>query len=70
MRLVAVGLAAGLVLALTTGRLVSSLLFGVTVFSPATIAAAMAVLAAVSAAASYLPARRASKLDVLKAISE
>ena len=68
MTLVAIGIVAGVGLAFATGRLVSSLLFGVTMFSPETLAAAMAVLSAVSAAASYLPARRASKVDPLVAL--
>ena len=68
MALVAIGIVAGVALAAATGRLVSSLLFGVTMFSPETMAAAMAVLAAVSAAASYLPARRASNVDPLVAL--
>jgi ABC-type antimicrobial peptide transport system permease subunit len=57
------GLAAGTVLAVFAGRGTAALLFGVTPSDPASIAAAVATLAAVGLAASWLPARRASRIE-------
>jgi putative ABC transport system permease protein len=66
--LLAVGLGAGLVLALAGGRAVGSALFGLKPYDPLTLAAAAALLAVVAAAASYLPARRATKVDPMTAL--
>lgn len=66
--LVAAGLAAGLVGALALTRSISSLLFGVSAWDPATFAAIAALLAAVSAAACLLPARRAARIDPVVAL--
>jgi predicted permease len=63
MRLVAIGVLAGVAAALAAGRLVSTLVFGLTPTDATTIAAAAGVLCAVSALAAYLPARRASRVD-------
>jgi predicted permease len=68
MRLVGAGIVAGVVLTFLTGRLISSLLFGLAPTDAATIAAACGMLAAVSALASFLPARRASRVDPLVAL--
>jgi putative ABC transport system permease protein len=46
-----------------TNRALTALLFGVTSFDPATIGSAVATLAAVTAAACYVPARRAARVD-------
>lgn len=67
-RMLAIGVAAGTVLALIAGRSVGALLFGLKPYDPATLGAAAALLATVAALASFLPARRASKLDPLKAL--
>jgi predicted permease len=61
--LLAAGLAIGTLLALGAARTASSLLFGLPPSDPATLASAAGVLAAVAAAASYLPAWRASRLE-------
>jgi predicted permease len=66
--LVAAGAALGLAAALAAGRLVATLLNGLTPTDPATIAVAIAVLLAVSALAGYLPARRASRVDPVVAL--
>ena len=58
-----VGLAVGTVAALAFARTLSSLLFGVAPWDPATLASAAALLAAATLAASYLPARRAGQVD-------
>ncbi|HYL74093.1 MAG TPA: ABC transporter permease [Bryobacteraceae bacterium] len=68
--LLAVGLAAGAVLALVAGRVAGSLLFQLKPHDPATLAMATVLLAAVAIAASYLPAQRASKLDPMTALRE
>ena len=62
------GLACGLVLALASTRLVASQLFGVAAVDPATFAAVALGLLAAAAAASYLPARRAMRVDPVQAL--
>jgi putative ABC transport system permease protein len=62
-----VGLAVGLLLALGLGRLVSGLLYQVSPFDPATIAVA-AALAGATLIATYLPARRATRIAPLEAL--
>lgn len=66
--LVAFGLAAGLPVVVMTSRLIATLLFDVDPSDPFTIVGAMAVLIAVGALSSYLPAWRASKVDPLVAL--
>jgi putative ABC transport system permease protein len=62
----ALGLAGGAV----SGRLLSSLLFGVRPGDPVTVAATTAALALVALGAALVPARRASRLDPLAALRE
>ena len=64
----AAGLGAGAAGALVLTRALSSLLFGVTASDPATFAAVCALLMAVVAAAAYLPARRATRVDPMIAL--
>ena len=66
--LLSVGFGVGLVLALAGGRAVGSVLFGLKPYDPLTLAAAAALLAVVAVAASYLPARRATKVDPMVAL--
>jgi ABC-type antimicrobial peptide transport system permease subunit len=66
--LVAIGVAAGVVLALLTGRFAESLLFDLDPRDPVSIAAAALVLATVSLLASYLPARAASRIEPTTAL--
>jgi len=68
MIMVAAGIVIGLGGTVVAGRLVASLLFGLSPTDPPTIAGAMAVMLAVSAIAGYLPARRASRLDPMAAL--
>jgi predicted permease len=70
MRPVAVGLALGIAAALAAGRVVGSLLYGVSPRDPATLAAVTAVLLAVALAASAIPARRAAALAPVEALRE
>ncbi len=66
--LLGVGIVVGLGLAVALGKTVGSLLFGVKPADPITLGMAAALLAVVAAAASYIPARRASKVDPMVAI--
>jgi ABC-type antimicrobial peptide transport system permease subunit len=61
--LVGVGLAIGAALGLGASHAAQSLLFGLQPNDPATMIAALVLLAGIGLAASYWPARRASKLD-------
>jgi putative ABC transport system permease protein len=65
---VAFGLGAGILAALATSRVLSSALHGVGPRDPATLAAVVVVLAAAAALASYLPARRAARVDPMTAL--
>ena len=61
--LLGAGVLVGLALAAAAARATASLLFGLQPGDPATLAAAAAGLCAVGVLASYLPARRASRLE-------
>jgi ABC-type antimicrobial peptide transport system permease subunit len=61
--LTGLGLAMGLAAALALGRLLEGLLFGISPRDPLTLGAVTLVLLLAAAAASYGPARRASRLD-------
>ena len=67
---VVTGAAAGLgrAEAIGLGRFVASQLFGLEPTDPTTMMAAIAVMLAVSAAAGYLPARRAARVDPMVAL--
>ena len=62
------GLAAGLALALALRRLAAPLLYGVSPTDPATLAGVSLVLLAAGALATWLPARRAARLDPVQAL--
>jgi predicted permease len=61
--LTAFGIALGIVTAVALTRAISAFLFGVGPMDPVTYAAVSATLAAVAVVATYLPARRASRVD-------
>jgi putative ABC transport system permease protein len=67
-RLVLAGLALGLLASVLLTRLMSRLLYNVSVTDPLTFAAVVFLLGLVALAASYLPARRASRLDPIAAL--
>jgi putative ABC transport system permease protein len=63
LRFVTLGVAIGVVIALTAGRLIQNLWFGVGDFDMLTLASAAALLIAACAVACYLPARRAMRIE-------
>lgn len=66
--LVTVGVATGVLLALVVTRVMQGLLFGVTAADPVTYLIITATVILVCAVATYLPARRASRVDPLVAL--
>ena len=69
-RLLLAGILTGSILSLLAGRGARSLLFGLTPYDPVTLVSAALLLALIAAAASFIPARRASKLDPMAALRD
>ena len=69
MSLTVIGIVVGLAGAFALTRLLASLLFGVGATDPTTFVWIPVLLAAVSFLACYLPARRAARLDPIKALA-
>ncbi len=67
-RMAALGVVLGLLGAAAAGRALQTILFGVSPLDPLTFAGAATVLLAAGAAAAYIPARRAVKLDPIAAL--
>ena len=68
MRLAIAGVAIGLVVALGASGLIGAMLYDVEPTDPLTFAGVLVLTLVVAAAACYLPARRASRLDPLAAL--
>jgi putative ABC transport system permease protein len=68
LRIVAVGIAVGVALALASGKLVAAALFGVQANDPAVMLGVAAILLGVAAAAATVPALRASRVDPARAL--
>jgi len=68
MTLAGIGLLVGLPLSFVAGRLVSGFLLGASAADPFVFIAAAAALALVTLVASYVPARRASRVDPMVAL--
>jgi predicted permease len=67
-RMILIGAAIGLVAALGLTQLMASLLFGIKPTDPVTFASVAALLCGIAFMASYLPARRAAKVDPMVAL--
>ncbi|MBA2341332.1 MAG: ABC transporter permease [Pyrinomonadaceae bacterium] len=67
-RVTSLGLIIGIALAVAVTRLLSSLLYGVSATDLATFVVVSSLLAAVAMLASYIPARRAAKIDPMVAL--
>jgi len=67
-KLALIGVVAGVVGAVALTRVLSSLLYEVTPTDPATLTFVSAALAVTALLASYLPARRAAKIDPMVAL--
>ena len=70
LRMALVGVALGLGIALLASRALASLLYGVRPVDPPTFAAAATVVVLVTLAASYAPARRASRVNPITALRQ
>jgi predicted permease len=66
--LIAIGVVVGVGLTLAGSKAASSMLFGLKPHDPLTLVIAVAILAAIGLAASFVPARRASRLDPMAAL--
>ena len=70
MKLAVAGIAIGVVGALAASRIVESMLFGLDRTDPITYAATTALLLVIAAAACYIPARRALRVDPIAALQQ
>jgi putative ABC transport system permease protein len=66
--LTAIGLVLGLALAALGAQLIQGLLYGVSGIDPVTFGSACALFAVVSMLATYIPARRALRVDPMVAL--
>ncbi len=67
-RLAAIGIVAGVIGAVLAGYVLRSLLFGVAPWDPATLLVVTTILCGVGLFASYIPARRAARVDPMQAL--
>ena len=68
LRLTSIGIGIGLAGAIALTRYIEGMLYGITPLDPLTYVATVALFAAVASIASYLPARRATRIDPVKAL--
>jgi putative ABC transport system permease protein len=68
LRVIALGLVAGLLVASFATRALTSLLYGIEPTDPATLTSVVLLLGGVALVASYLPARRATALDPVRSL--
>ena len=66
--LAGMGIALGILMALAMARILSSIVFGIAPYDPATMLVSALALVAVAAAAAWVPARRAAKIDPMEAL--
>jgi putative ABC transport system permease protein len=62
------GIALGLLLAAATGKILSGILFEIGAFDPVAFASALTVLSAATLFATWLPARRATRINPMVAL--
>jgi putative ABC transport system permease protein len=68
LKLVGIGIAVGVIVALGATRVMTTLLYGITATDPATFVSICLIIGAIALIASYVPANRATKVDPLVAI--
>ncbi|MGZ4816754.1 MAG: ADOP family duplicated permease [Terriglobales bacterium] len=68
LRLVILGIAIGIAISLTLGRVIGTQLVGVSVYDPETLAATTLLLTLTAAIACWIPARRAARVDPMVAL--
>ena len=68
LKMLGLGVAIGLTVSLAANRVLEGFLFEVDPIDPATLLAVALLLTAAAIAASYLPARRAARVDPVKAL--
>jgi ABC-type antimicrobial peptide transport system permease subunit len=68
--LTGVGLTTGLLLAVAGTRFMKTMLYGVDALDPGTLTGVSALLCAVAAAACWIPARRAARVDPIVVLRE
>jgi ABC-type antimicrobial peptide transport system permease subunit len=66
--LAAIGIAIGAAVSLALARVISTLLYATSATDPLTFAVMVGLLATVALVAGYLPARRASRIDPMRAL--
>lgn len=69
-RLALAGLAVGVVVAIGVGRVIQGMIWGITPYDPATLAALVVVLATLAGVASFVPAARVSRMDPARVLRE
>jgi len=70
LHLTGIGLVLGIAAALALGRLVAGLLYGVTPVDPLTLLTVVCVVCVIAGIATYVPARRATRLDPTTALAD